>query len=59
MSSDEENRFENNVEIEEHNSENEEVSHVESSDKLDEISPQLDVKFDAEDSDILEQNSGR
>jgi hypothetical protein len=59
MSSDEENRFENNIDIEEHNSENEEVSHVESSDKLDEISPQLDVKFDAEDSDILEQNSGR
>jgi hypothetical protein len=59
MSSDEENRFENNIEIEEHNSENEEVSNVESSDKLDEISPQLDVKFDAEDSDILEQNSGR
>ena len=59
MSSDEENRFEYNQESREYNSDNEEVSNVENSHKLDEISPESDVTFDANDSHILEQNSTR
>ena len=59
MSSDEENHFGNDVETPEYNSQNEEVPNVENGDKLDDLSAQLDVKFDGSNSHILEHSSTR
>ncbi|CAB3992936.1 caspase 3 [Paramuricea clavata] len=57
MSSNEENHSENTQETEEYNPDNEEVSNVENNLYLDDISPQSDVTFNANDTQNLEHAS--
>jgi hypothetical protein len=59
MSSGEENHSENTQETGEYNPDNEEVSNVENNLQLDDISPQSDVTFDANDTQNLEHPSSR